>query len=58
MNILPKKSWNVWNRDNIAKVEEDERKHKEKLEKQTKASSMCSVSIKLFLTFTVARSGT
>jgi hypothetical protein len=27
--ILPHKSWNVWNRDNIEKVQRDERLHEE-----------------------------
>eukprot|EP00658_Telonema_sp_P-2_P062636 TRINITY_DN5131_c0_g1_i2.p1 TRINITY_DN5131_c0_g1~~TRINITY_DN5131_c0_g1_i2.p1 ORF type:complete len:258 (-),score=74.46 TRINITY_DN5131_c0_g1_i2:270-1043(-) len=29
LNILPQKSWNVWNRDNIEKVRKDEKEHAE-----------------------------
>lgn len=29
--ILPKKKWNVWNRENIAKVRNDEKQHEEEL---------------------------
>jgi hypothetical protein len=32
MNLLPTKSWNVWNVDNKQKVARDEQEHKEKLE--------------------------
>ncbi|KAL0483345.1 hypothetical protein AKO1_014680 [Acrasis kona] len=31
MNLLPTKSWNVWNVDNKQKVAQDEEEHKEKL---------------------------
>jgi len=36
MNILPHKSWNVWNRDNREKVENDVKAHKEEEEKKRK----------------------
>ena len=30
--ILPKKKWNVWNRDNVEKVLKDEREERERVE--------------------------
>eukprot|EP01083_Nonionella_stella_P082543 227848_1 len=30
LHILPKKSWHVWNEDNLSRVERDEREHAEK----------------------------
>ena len=36
LNILPQKKWNVYNRDNKAKVEKDRRIQDEKKEKITK----------------------
>lgn len=43
LRILPHKSWNVWNRDNIEKVKKDEAKfeaeEKERLRKQSKADA-------------------
>jgi len=38
MNLLPHKSWNVWNRDNREKVESDQKTHKEEEEKKRKRS--------------------
>ena len=36
LNILPQKRWNVYNRDNKAKVEKDRLKHKEKKDESEK----------------------
>ena len=37
MNILPNKSWHVWNRKNRERVERDEAEHKQKLEEEHRA---------------------
>ena len=36
MNLLPHKSWHIWRRDNIAKIEKDEAKYRKELEEQRK----------------------
>lgn len=36
MNLLPHKSWNVWNKDNIEKVRKDEQKLKDEEDRKRK----------------------
>jgi len=49
MNILPHKSWHVWNKDNIAKVRRDEREHAEKQAKQLRQQQMADQERRLSL---------
>jgi hypothetical protein len=36
LNILQHKTWNVWNRDTLQKIDRDEREHKEHVTKERK----------------------
>ena len=45
--ILPKKSWNVWNKDNIARVRRDEAAHAEKLRQQEEQQNKVDAELRL-----------
>jgi len=45
--ILPKKSWNVWNRDNVERVRRDEAAHAEKLRVQAEKQAVVDAELRL-----------
>ena len=49
--ILPKKRWNVWNRENVAKVRNDEKAHAEKLVDAVNGPYIIAEIIKKFTSF-------
>lgn len=50
MNILPHKSWNVWNKKNIEKVRNDEAKFNEEEDRKRKRQQEI-VHVQFFLLF-------